>query len=152
MCYVKHPLTPFLSLLPPCAHPVTACHTCAQGVDQAVVMEGMLMCRLVQAAKSCFSGKPAGSLPYICAICWEILLSFLVLETCLLGYIFGQKIQRNSNLLSIFSALNIGLRPFICWSRGMEKSSVTSTPLHAPSYSFLSLYYQCYTHSSLLYL
>lgn len=39
------------------------------------------------------------------------------------------------NLWSIFSALNIGLGPFICWSRGMEKSSATSTPLHAPSYS-----------------
>lgn len=119
-CYVKHTLTPFLSLIPPCAHPVTDSHTCAQAVDQAVVMEGMLMCRLVQAAESCFSGKPACSLSHICAICWEILLSFLILETCLPGYIFWQKIQRNSNLLSIFSALNIGLGPFICWSRGME--------------------------------
>lgn len=33
-----------LSLLPPCAPPVTDSHTCAQVVDPAVVMEGMLMC------------------------------------------------------------------------------------------------------------
>lgn len=112
------------------------------------------MCPTVQAAESCFSGKPAYlTLSHICAVCWESLLSFLFLKLACLHTSSsnerdGHKIQRNSNLLSIFPApLDWAFHLFVSWN---GKVFPDLLPLHAPSFSFLSLYYHSATHIALL--